>query len=300
MSRESRMVAARTRTTGATLATLATLVLAATPAVAPGQIAISGVSPTAAALVPTVDFFRNNLGGGGAPGPNGSFGGLRREINWDGVPSAFAAPNNLPPNFFNTNSPRGVVFSTPGTGFQVSGATTDPSPSSNFGNIDPSYISTFAPFSPQRLFTSLGSNVLDVNFFLPGTSTPAMTRGFGAVFSDVDRVGTTSIQFFGLGDVSLGTFFAAALPGSQTFSFVGVSFADAIVSRVRITSGNAALGPGVLDGNNMDLVVMDDFIYGEPLAVVGPEPATLGLFATGLIVLVGVGCLRKQGRLENA
>ena len=36
--------------------------------------------------------------------------GGRREINWDGVADGFAAPNNLPANFFNKNSPRGVVF----------------------------------------------------------------------------------------------------------------------------------------------------------------------------------------------
>ena len=45
----------------------------------------------------------------------GDFGGLRREINWDGVPDARADPNPLPADFFNVNSPRGVVFSTPGS-----------------------------------------------------------------------------------------------------------------------------------------------------------------------------------------
>jgi hypothetical protein len=43
-----------------------------------------------------------------------------------------------------------------------------------------------------------------------------------------------------------------------------------IVARVRITSGNTAIDPGVTDnvsaGGNRDLVVMDDFIYGEPRA----------------------------------
>jgi hypothetical protein len=47
----------------------------------------------------------------------------------------------------------------------------------------------------------------------------------------------------------------------------------------------------------VDLVVMDDFIYGEPrgLSTV-PEPATLWLFATGLMVLGGVGGVRRKGR----
>src|SRR5262245_19777630 len=66
------------------------------------------------------DSFRTAIGGGTTAGANGSFGGVRREINWDGVPDAAAAPNNMPADFFNVNSPRGAVFSTPGTGFQVS------------------------------------------------------------------------------------------------------------------------------------------------------------------------------------
>jgi hypothetical protein len=34
------------------------------------------------------------------------------------------------------------------------------------------------------------------------------------------------------------------------------------VARVRITSGNTALGPN--ESANRDLVVMDDFIFGTP------------------------------------
>src|SRR5262245_41254973 len=67
----------------------------------------------------TVEDYRTLLG---TLNPNvpGSFASGRREINWDAVPDAFAAPNNLPANFFNANSPRGVVFFTRGSGFQVS------------------------------------------------------------------------------------------------------------------------------------------------------------------------------------
>ena len=280
------------------VAALASLLLAATPAASLGQLVRSAVGPDAAGILPARDLFRLDLGGGTVAGANGSFGGERREINWDGVPAGSAAPNLLPPNFFNVASPRGVVFGTPGTGFQVSAATTDPSGQpTDFGNIDPSYTGTFASFSPQRLFTAIASNIVDVNFFLPGTSTPALTRGFGAVFSDVDLANTTSIQLFGLGNVPLGTFFVAALQGNETFSFLGISFANAVISRVRITSGNTALAPGATDGiSGRDVVVMDDFIYGEPrITAVVPEPATIWLFATGLIVLGAARRKRMHG-----
>jgi len=52
-----------------------------------------------------------------------------------------------------------------------------------------------------------------------------------------------------------------------------------VVSHVRITSGNQILAVGNIA---TDLVVMDDFIYGEPRRV--PEPSTVLLLALGLSV----------------
>ena len=247
----------------------------------------SATGPTAASITGARDAFRLDLGGGIVAGANGSFGGLRREINWDGVPDALSAPNNLPANFFNVNSPRGVVFATPGTGFQVS-ANAGIAPV-QFDNIDPTYSQTFEPFSPQRLFTSLGSNVMDVNFFLPGTNTPALTNGFGAIFSDVDLANTTSIQLFDKSLNSLGTFVVPATAGSETFSFFGISFADPVIARVRITSGNFPVGTGVTDQNGdlRDVVTMDDFLYGEPRGV--PDGgSTILLLGFALIVVNGL------------
>jgi hypothetical protein len=241
-----------------------------TTAPAYGLVLFSGSGTTAASIQAPVDTFRAALG---SLNPNvaGSFGTGRREINWDGVPDAFAAPNALPANFFNANSPRGVVFSTPGTGFQVS-ANAGVAPV-EFGNIDPSYPAFFAPFSAQRLFTALGSTVLDVTFFVPGSPTPALVRGFGSVFSDVDVADTTSIEFFDASNASLGKFFVPAIAGSETFSFLGADFQSNIVSRVRITNGNKVLAAGT---TSEDLVVMDDFIYGEPVA---PSAATFVSFS---------------------
>src|SRR3954464_3010304 len=208
-----------------------------------GAITFSASGANPAAIQSTVDAFRANLG---TLNPNvaGSFGSGRREINWDGVPDAASAPNPFPAHFLNVTSPRGVVFSTPGSGFQVSATAASGTPV-NFGNIDPSYSNTFTTFSPQRLFTPIGSNIVDVNFFVPGSTTPALTKGFGAVFSDVDLANTTAIQFFDIMGASLGVFFAPNVAGaSQTLSFLGVSFVSAIVARVRITNGNFALSAG--------------------------------------------------------
>jgi hypothetical protein len=228
---------------------------------------LSGTGADAAAITAVRDQFRADLGGGTTAGANGSFGGLRREINWDGVPAASAAPNNLPANFFNVTSPRGVVLTTPGTGFQVSGATTDAGAgqpvAANFGDINPTYTSTFKTFSPQRLFTAVGSNIFDVLFFVPGTSIPATVKGFGLMLTDVDAASTTSLQFFDAGNTSMGAF--AASPSNGGLSFLGgfVGDGQTRIARVRVTLGNTAIGPN--DNNSSaDIVVADDFIYGEP------------------------------------
>ena len=244
-----------------------------------------------AAIQGTVDAFRASLGALNA-NVAGSFGSGRREINWDGVPNVFAAPNGLPANFFNSNSPRGVEMTTPGSGFQVS-ANSGVAPV-EFGNIDPNYPDLFAPFSSQRLFTALGSNITDVRFFVPGTAIAALTNGFGVVFSDVDLANTTGIEFFDALDHSLGQFFAPNTPGNETLSFLGVRFSEgSIVSRARITSGNQLLAPG---NTLTDLVVMDDFIYGEPvLAQVVPEPSMPLTLMLAIAAAVTVRARRSPG-----
>ncbi|MBC8087580.1 MAG: PEP-CTERM sorting domain-containing protein [Phycisphaerae bacterium] len=283
-------------------ASLATGLLASVPTQVHAQLIRSAAGIGASAVQGAFDQFRIDLGGGTTAGPGGSFGGIRREINWDALPFGFSAPNNMPANFFNMNSQRGVVLSTPGAGFQVSGALADVGTgqpaAANFGNIDATYSSVFSPFSAQRLFTPISSNVTDVSFFLAGTNTAGLTRGFGSIFSDVDLANISSIQLFGAGNVSLGSFFVPnfAQATAAHFSFLGVSYATPTISRVRITTGNAALSSGTTDqaGGPNDLVVMDDFVFGEVAAVqVVPEPATLGLLAVGMIAVGAFARKRK-------
>ena len=198
------------------------------------------------------------------PNQPGSFGSGRREINWDAVPALFTNTDDFPGDFFNQPvSPRarGAVFSTPGSGFRVS--------DNNFVDLNPTYAEQFDFFSPVRTFIAVGDNVTTVRFFVPGSSTPATSTGFGVVFSDIDHPGSAMMRLFDVAGRNLGTYLAPACPGG--LSFLGAVFPDPIVARVDIVSGQAALGPESFDvsshdhGPARDLVIMDDFLYGEPI-----------------------------------
>jgi hypothetical protein len=224
--------------------------------------------PTIASIQSTVDQYRAALGAvnnGNAPGPLASG---RREINWDGGGSATTLDPTPMTRFLDI---RGANFTTRGTGFVQAPRE---GIAATFGN--PSYATIFQAFSPQRLFSAIGSNRTTVEFFVPGSngSVRATTTGFGAVFSDVDRPnggergaphqGSTLIDYFdGDGDLLFHSFVPAS-PGDASVSFLGILFADTRIARVRITAGNKAPGPD--DLAHRDIVMMDDFLYGEPQA----------------------------------
>ena len=224
-----------------------------------------GITPTvisgAGDISAVVSEYRNLLGpdNGVEPGSKGPSG--YREINWDGVPDELAAPNFMPSDFFNAPAApraRGAFFSTPGEGIQVSADSDNPTGTAPyFTNINPGY--TFKTFSQERLFSPLGSNVVDLTFFIPGTNTQATVRGFGAVYTDVDT-DHTAFEYFDKDGNSLGAFKTPVADGG--LSFLGVVFPEPIVFRVQIRYGTTALGPE--DSADFDVAVMDNFIYGEP------------------------------------
>ena len=248
----------------------------------------AGGDATTASIQATVDAFRAGLGNpnnGNAAGPLSSG---RREINWDGGGATTFSSSGTPLTAFTKT--RGATFTTPGTGF-LQTPLTDPA----FTAINPTYATTFGAFSPLRIFTPLGSNVTDATFAIPGTggATSATVTGFGAVFSDVDVANQTTLQFFDAGNNLLGTVAApAGTVPTASLSFVGaIANAGERIARVRITTGNAALGPNDSNGNPTDVVVMDDFLFAEPQAV--PEPG--GLLVLMMAVVGLTGFRRRSG-----
>jgi len=199
----------------------------------------------------------------GALNPNvkGQQPGARREINWDGVPVGFTNNDLFPGNFFNVNSPRGVLFTTDGSGFRIA--------DNGYIDVNPSYKNEFNTFSSFKLFAVRGSTTIDIRFVVAGFDTAATVTGFGSVFEDVGREHSTTIEYFDASGKRIQTVVVPRSSDARGLSFAGAVFNERIVARVRITSGDTPIGADANDnvkgaGKKRDIVVMDDFIYGEP------------------------------------
>ncbi len=239
-------------------------------------------------ITDTVNAYRGALG---TLNPNNGshFAAGRREINWDGVPDIQSDPNPFSGNFFNQATPggraRGAAFSTPGTGFLVSADDNPGTTASRFG-----FGNDFIPFSEQRIFSPVGSVITTVDFFVPGEPGVAgTTRGFGAVFLDVEQPGLTKLDYFGVNGDLLHTVMVDVNATSGAMSFAGALFDNAVIARVVITTGNAALLANGREAPGTDGVALDDFIYGEPV----PEPSTWAMLAAGLAGL-GLSLRRRH------
>lgn len=210
-------------------------------------------------IADTVTAFRNLLGASNGATAGEQVAG-RREINWDGAAAnAFDNSNAFPADFFNTTVKVGAVFTTDGTGFR--------NDSTLFAEVNPTYAAQFQFFSANKIFAPVGSNLFDVLFEVAGQPTPAVSSGFGVVFSDVDVANATTIELFAQDGSSLGVVAAPVRTDSAGLSFVGATFNQPVIARVRITLGTGALASDVNDisaGGAKDLVVVDNLIYGEP------------------------------------
>lgn len=248
-----------------------------------------------------------------------AIGAARREINWDGVkldgtdvnPNTQVVDSNktviIPVDRFQN---QGTLFADP---YAVSG--------DGFTSVNPDSGGQFPAFSPNNTFVMQDPNpgqfddrFVGESFTLPGTTTAAGTRGFGAIFVDVETAGSSSIEYFGRDAndnlVSLGTF-AVPTGASGETQFLGVLFDNAVVTEVNLTIGTNALfnfdatafqSFGAENpAQGIDLAVTDDFVFAEPTTAVNvdvPEPTTLFL-ALGGIALLGRRWLRAAPGLTR-
>jgi hypothetical protein len=231
-------------------------------------------------------------------------GGSR--IGWDGVrldgtdvnPATRAIdPNNTVEIPTDRYRGAGAIFADP---YAVSG--------DGFASVNPGTAGQFPAFSPNNTFVMFDSTAgqfedrtIEQTFVLNGTDTVAGTRGFGAIFVDVEQAGSSSIEYLGVdskgNSVSLGSF-DVPVGASGEPQFLGVVFDEAFVTEVVLTVGTNALFS--FDGssfqsfggedlaNGIDLAVTDDFLFATPeaiQAVAVPLPATLLLLVPGAVWL---------------
>lgn len=258
-----------------------------------------GSGATPADIQPIVDQFRADLGvlNDNLPqnlNPNG-----RRQINWDAAPDSISDPNLFPGDFFNGTTPgraRGITFSNvgAGTGFQLSSTSASGEP------VAFSFPGTFTPFSPERLFAPMGSTTFDITFSNPAApGTPALSRGLGIVFTDVEAINSTSLTFFDVNGTELLSRTVETAPNAG-LSFVGATFTTAEVARVRVIAGSAAFDGSDFFPLSGDAVAIDDVIFGEPIALSGtpvPLPGALPFLVTGLLGLFGIRRARRSSTL---
>ncbi len=284
---------------------LLVLVLAWSTQASATPITFTASGANAAGIQSSVDAFRATLGNPDNANAGPQAGG-HREINWDGGGATSGTAAVTPFTVFQNT--RGATFTTPGSGLTqapISGGTVDIAPGvgglqGSLSALNATYATAFATFSPNRLFAPLDSTITDGTFSVPGSAgtTPATVSGFGAVFSDVDLAGSSSLQFFDSQGNSLGIFNApcgsgtTCSPTDGTLSFLGVLFTTERIARVRIINGNTALGPDDHPAGGVDVVALDDFLFAEPRAV--PGPAGLTLLGLGLVGVVAQFWLRKR------
>lgn len=240
----------------------------ATPAQAQAANFTTFTGSGAADVATAITNFQTALGGANNASNPGPIATGFRSINWDAgiVP---VQPAAFPENFFNTTAfapTRGLIVGAAGNAIQAS--------NNDFAGINATYAGQFNAFSNANTFgVTANTNVLWAGFQLPAAAgVPASVQGFGAVFSDVDVAGSTTVQYFS-GATDLGTFQVPIRTDANGHSFLGVIFtAGQRVTSVRITLGNGNLGAAandITDGGANDLVIVDDFFYGEPIVIGG-------------------------------
>jgi hypothetical protein len=258
----------------------------------------TNTSTTAGSANAALTAFEAAVGGmkNTAPAPqNGGF----RTITWDGVKTdgtdAAAGPNStvvIPPLGGGATHTVGIPlnrFEGSGVYFgAVYGVSSD-----NFIDVNPTVTGLFPPFSMPSTFAMFNDNGIDFKFVVPSTTNStivsASSRGFGAIFINVEQANMTSIQYFN-GNNLLDTEFAP-VGGKGQPVFVGALFNNPVVTRVLLTLGTdvifkfdgtnvtaGATDSGTATGTN--LVVTDDWAFAEPVPTANGLPIVTGAQGT--------------------
>jgi hypothetical protein len=268
------------------------------PVVAGAPTTFSGVggTNTSGGAVTAQSAFEAAIGGVRNSAASPQTGGFRT-ITWDGVKldgtdfggeTVVIVPDKtigIPVNRFEG---QGVVFE------EIYAVADD-----GFLAVNPNVAGRFPAFSPLNTFAMFNDNSIGFRFALAASPTvtpePATTRGFGAVFRNVQTPNTTSIEYFH-GAASLGKFFAPTGTQGQA-EFLGVLFANPVVTSITITCGTDTLfsfdGTAIVSGGadsppTHNLVVTDDFVYPEPTAptnAIVPVAATAGAPFSGVVAV---------------
>jgi hypothetical protein len=257
-----------------TAAALLSLVLAKSHCPAYRYDTFTDAAHNADGLRKIVARFQGALGGinnADMPGQKAGF----RVINWDGA----QLPFDMPPVAFKKN--RGAQFFSSDNKFVVSnpnnsadgvpkGDKTAPPKDIRFSSLNLEQSKRFQVFSPNRLFTVRNSNKMSSKFFVPAqkdTQDAAAVSGFGAIFTDVDDGRSTLLEFYDKNECLIAKVYAP--PRSKGLSFAGIivkASHKAPVFEVKLTVGSKAIVDKTAGG---DVVVMDDFIFGEPQPIDG-------------------------------
>ena len=232
---------------------------------------VSGTAHNLQQLTPTVQKYRDLLGGEDNGNNPPTFGVGQRSINWD----AAAVPFNMPKDFFNTVVPRGAIFHAKNDKFAVSNPADNNPVDDRFSSLLPKFVTEqFQRFSLERLFTPVDKNKVRVKFNIPGTHKRALVRGFGAVFTDVDHKRKTHMKFFDKNGCFITKVRVPAK--NKGLSFVGIVTKNKytgkqvpVIAKVQMKLGNISIAQfrRLKYGRKLrrrDLVVVDDLIYGEP------------------------------------
>lgn len=189
----------------------------------------------------------------------------RRELTWDAVPDDML-DKTLPGQFFNQTGTeanpsfqRGLAYD-PSFDFRVS--------KTAFASLAPDAASEFKAFSGSATFASVGDQPQPwpISFQVAGGTQAAAVRGFGMVVNDVDVAGSVQIQYFNQNTL-IGVVNVPPRTAGSPFSFAGLLFKEPVITSIKVKH-QGILKAGAKDisqGGSSDLVVMDDFVYGEPV-----------------------------------